>query len=135
MTDVLTPKQRSRCMARNKGRDTKLEVALRKLCWALGLRYRIRSSLFGKPDFFFPKQKVAVFVDGCFWHGCPEHYKTPSTRKEFWKKKLDANRARDALVTHTLTSEGWRVVRIWEHQLKTKELLCANSDAIRNLVI
>jgi DNA mismatch endonuclease (patch repair protein) len=135
MTDVLTPKQRSRCMARNKGRDTKPEVALRKLCWALGLRYRIRSSLFGKPDFFFPKHKVAVFVDGCFWHGCPEHYKAPSTRKEFWKKKLDANRARDALVTQTLTSEGWRVVRIWEHQLKTKELLCANSDTIRNLVI
>jgi DNA mismatch endonuclease (patch repair protein) len=65
----------------------------------------------------FPKLKLAVFVDGCFWHGCPSHCNIPVQNRSFWKKKLDANRRRDKLVRRTLQSRGWRVLRIWEHEL------------------
>ncbi|WP_255988876.1 very short patch repair endonuclease [Chitinolyticbacter albus] len=121
-------------MSRNKGRNTKPEIALRKYCWILGMRYRIRSSLVGRPDFYFPKEKIAVFVDGCFWHGCPFHYKAPSMRSDFWSKKLEANRIRDALVTATLSAEGWQVIRIWEHDLKTETLLRKQVEKIQTVI-
>ncbi len=73
--------------------------------------------LFGKPDFTFPKIKLAIFVDGCFWHGCPKHCNQPLNNAGFWLKKLSSNRIRDRLVNRTLRQEGWRVVRIWEHDL------------------
>lgn len=113
--DVLTEAQRRLCMTRNQGRDTKPEVALRKACWSLGYRYRLQARLPGRPDFVFSRQRVAVFVDGCFWHGCPTHYQAPATRAEFWKLKLARNQQRDAMVTQQLTAAGWRVIRIWEH--------------------
>lgn len=70
-----------------------------------------------KPDFVFPQHRVAVFVDGCFWHGCPRHGSLPANHRAFWRKKLAANRTRDRLVHRTLRRCGWRVVRIWEHDL------------------
>ena len=73
--------------------------------------------MFGRPDFVFPAERVAVFVDGCFWHGCPRHYNAPANNEAFWRRKLIANRTRDRLVTRTLTRAGWKVVRIWEHAL------------------
>ena len=73
--------------------------------------------MFGRPDFVFPRQKVAVFVDGCFWHGCPRHYNVPANNAGFWRRKLEANRARDRLVTRMLRRAGWIVVRVWEHAL------------------
>ena len=76
--------------------------------------------LFGKPDFAFPQLKLAVFVDGCFWHGCPLHATSPKTNAAFWRKKLAANRTRDRFVTRTLRTLGWRVLRIWEHELVLK---------------
>ena len=79
--------------------------------------WRRNRSLFGKPDFLFPKLRVAVFVDGCFWHLCPKHSSIPANNRGYWKKKLSANRARDRLVTRTLRGQGWRVLRIWEHEL------------------
>lgn len=117
-SDVLTEEQRSFCMSRNRGRDTKPEMLLRKACWSVGLRYRLGSKVIGKPDLVLGRAKVAVFVDGCFWHGCPEHYKAPATRADFWLKKLQSNRMRDELVNTQLTAEGWTVVRIWEHTVK-----------------
>ena len=116
--DVLTPEQRARCMSRNKGRDTTPEVALRKHCWALGLRYALHPKLPGRPDFVFTRAKVAVFVDGCFWHGCPVHYQAPITRSPFWKQKLDSNRERDVRVTAQIEDAGWRVLRFWEHEIR-----------------
>ncbi len=116
--DVLSPDQRRLCMRNNRGRDTKPELVLRRLCWALGLRYRVNTNIVGKPDFVFSRQKIAVFVDGCFWHGCPQHYKAPSTRSEFWKEKLNANRKRDIKVTQELSEAGWLVLRFWEHDLR-----------------
>ena len=77
-------------------------------------RFRVR------PDFVFPKLKLAVFVDGCFWHGCPRHATHPKNNAAFWRKKLTANKTRDRLVTRTLRESGWRVLRIWEHDLTRK---------------
>lgn len=74
-----------------------------------------------KPDFVFPKLRLAVFVDGCFWHGCPKHATWPSNRAAWWRLKIAGNQCRDALVTHTLRGAGWRVLRIWEHELARKQ--------------
>jgi DNA mismatch endonuclease (patch repair protein) len=79
-----------------------------------GRKFRVR------PDFVFPKLRVAVFVDGCFWHVCPKHATRPRHNRAFWKRKLEANTARDRLVTRTLRMNGWRVLRIWEHELARK---------------
>ena len=73
-----------------------------------------------RPDFVFPKLRLAVFVDGCFWHGCPRHATQPKNNRAFWQQKLAGNRRRDALVTRTLRRAGWRVLRVWEHELARK---------------
>jgi len=116
--DVLTPEQRSYCMSKIKGRDTKPEVSLRKVLWNLGYRYRIKNRLPGKPDLVFPSFRTVVFIDGCFWHKCPEHFVQPKTRAKFWKNKIDGNIARDQRNNKELESQGWQVVRIWEHEIK-----------------
>jgi len=82
--------------------------------------WRRNQTVLGKPDFVFLKQKVALFVDGCFWHGCskPKHLNMPKNNQEFWAKKLQQNRNRDRYVSHELRKAGWKVVRVWEHELK-----------------
>lgn len=82
--------------------------------------WRRDSPVFGKPDFVFPKLKLAAFVDGCFWHSCPRHSIVPVNNGEFWKRKLEGNKRRDWLVNRTLRSRGWRVLRVWEHELLRK---------------
>ena len=77
-----------------------------------------------RPDFIFPKLRLAVFVDGCFWHGCPRHATQPKSNRAFWNNKLSANKNRDVLVTRTLRKNGWRVVRVWECALKKNPLNC-----------
>jgi DNA mismatch endonuclease (patch repair protein) len=107
-------------MQANKGRDTKPERLLRSALHRKGLRYRVSTrpipELRRTADIVFPKARVAVFVDGCFWHGCPEHYRPASKRAEFWKDKIAGNQARDAETTATLEEHGWKVVRLWEHE-------------------
>jgi DNA mismatch endonuclease (patch repair protein) len=121
MTDPLSPDARSRLMGRVRQRGTALELALRQALWASGLRYRLRTKqrLPGSPDIVFPGAKVAVFVDGCFWHGCPIHGTQPKTRPEFWAAKIARNRERDAEVDAKLSAMGWKVVRLWEHQIRS----------------
>ena len=82
--------------------------------------WRRNQAVLGKPDFIFPKQKIALFVDGCFWHGCPKpkHSNMPRNNQEFWAKKLQANKDRDKFVNRELRKLGWKVVRVWEHELK-----------------
>ena len=75
-----------------------------------------------RPDFVFPKRRLAVFVDGCFWHGCPKHATQPANNRAFWRRKFTANKARDRLVTRALRRQGWSVLRIWEHELARKNL-------------
>jgi DNA mismatch endonuclease (patch repair protein) len=119
MADVLTPGQRRLNMSRIRGRDTKPEKTLRSALHAEGLRFRIhRRDIAGCPDVVFPTQKIAVFVDGCFWHGCPEHQTMPRTNPAFWEKKLQRNRERDEVVTRTLESAGWKILRFWEHEVR-----------------
>ncbi len=115
---MLSAAQRSLCMSSNRGRDTRPELLLRKACFALGMRYRLHTGLPGRPDFVFPRLKLAVFVDGCFWHGCPIHYQAPATRAAFWRAKLHNNRRRDVTVNAQLRKAGWTVVRVWEHTVR-----------------
>jgi DNA mismatch endonuclease, patch repair protein len=82
--------------------------------------WRRRAPIFGKPDFVFPPQRLAVFVDGCFWHGCPKHGSQPSRNSSFWKSKLARNKARDRLVARKLRVQGWRVLRVWQHELRRR---------------
>ena len=122
MTDILSPTERSERMSRVRGQDTKPEIVFRKALWREGLRYRLRYKLFGRPDIVFPGPRVAVFVDGCFWHGCPEHYRPPKTKTDWWEKKISGNKKRDLEVTQHLEDEGWKVLRFWTHDLKGDHL-------------
>ena len=126
MPDVFTKAKRSEVMSRIRGRGNKeTELALAKLLRAHGIRgWRRHVSCVGKPDFVFRLQRVAVFVDGCFWHCCPKHSNMPVNNRAFWKKKLAANKARDLFVSRALRREGWRVIRIWEHDLRSRPVQC-----------
>ena len=115
--DVLTKEQRSYNMSQIRGKNTKPEISLRRALWALGLRYRIHYKLPGKPDIVFPSKKLAVFVDGCFWHGCPEHSAKPKTNSSFWETKLMGNIERDKKTQALLEKSGWKVLRFWEHDI------------------
>lgn len=109
---------RSEHMARVKGKDTSPERILRAALWDSGTRYRLNYKVpAGRPDIVFPGPKVAVTVDGCFWHGCPAHYSRPRSSEEFWAEKLAANTERDSRLTRKLESAGWTMVRIWEHEV------------------
>lgn len=124
MPDVHTKKQRSYNMSMIKCRDTNPEISLRKLLFANGVRgYRINYKLKGKPDVVFPKQKLAVFVDGCFWHKCPKCFVEPRTNKVFWKEKINSNIKRDKDVNKQLKKMGWKIIRIWEHEIKNEKII------------
>ena len=107
-------------MARIKGRDTAPEILLRRRLWAAGLRFRLGRimPLPGKPDLVFMGARVAVFIDGCFWHGCPVHGHTPRSNVAYWQKKLMNNIARDKQTDGKLVALGWLPVRLWEHEIK-----------------
>lgn len=129
MADVFTRSKRSEIMSRVRGRGNKAtEGALVKIIRKNHITgWRRHTKLFGKPDFVFRKNRLAVFVDGCFWHGCPKHSSHPATNRAFWEKKLKKNKDRDRLVTRTLRKSGWHVLRIWQHELNRKsEMRCAN---------
>jgi DNA mismatch endonuclease (patch repair protein) len=127
MADVFTNSKRSEVMSRIRGRGNKdTELTLMKLLRTHSITgWRRHQPVFGKPDFVFPKLRVAVFVDGCFWHGCPQHGTRPKQNRKFWDTKLTRNRARDRQVTRKLRAEGWKVLRIWEHSLKIPESVIA----------
>lgn len=122
MPDIFTKAKRSAVMAGIRSRGNKAtELRMIALFRAHGITgWRRGVALFGKPDFVFGAAKVAVFVDGCFWHGCPRHARTPKTRVAFWKAKLARNAQRDREVRSALRRRGWRVLRIWEHELARK---------------
>ncbi len=118
MADVLTKKQRSYCMSRIRATDTQPEIILRKAISSEGIRgYRLHYKLIGKPDIVFPKRRIAIFIDGCVWHKCPECFIKPETNKGFWNKKIDSNVKRGNIVNSELKEKGWKVLRIWEHEL------------------
>lgn len=107
-------------MSRVRNRDTDAEVVLRRELHRRGLRYRVNFRVPGLrrtlPDIAFTRRKVAVFVDGCFWHRCPDHATFPKVNAEWWTDKLERNVQRDRAIDSTLASEGWLVIRVWEHE-------------------
>lgn len=107
-------------MRGNRSRDTRPELALRSAVHALGLRYRVNARPIAEirrtADLVFPGPKVAVFLDGCFWHGCADHHRPSTRNSDFWSEKIKANRERDAETDKLLTAAGWTVIRVWEHE-------------------
>ena len=108
-------------MRGNRGRDTKPELAIRRLVHAAGLRYRVDArplaQLNRRADMVFSRVKVAVFVDGCFWHGCPTHHTVARSNASYWAEKVTTNRERDAETDRLLEEAGWTVIRAWEHEV------------------
>src|ERR1035441_10294503 len=119
MADVFSKSKRSEVMSRIRGRGNKdTELGLAKLLRRNKITgWRRNQKIFGKPDFIFRQARLALFLDGCFWHGCPKHGTQPAGNRSFWKKKFARNIARDRLVNRALRRAGWRVLRIWEHDL------------------
>ena len=123
--DHVSKSVRSKIMAavRSKG-NTTTELPLGKLLWAAGLRgYRKHWPVAGRPDFAWPGRRIAVFVDGCFWHGCTRCKYLPKSNVAFWKNKIETNRLRDRRVSRTLRAQGWKVVRIWECRVRREASL------------
>ena len=117
MVDRVSKQKRSKIMAAIHSKNTKPEITLRKALWSNGFRYRIH---YGneKIDIAFPSKKLAIFVDGCFWHGCPLHSHIPKSNIEYWQPKLKKNKQRDINTTRNLENKGWQVVRFWEHEIQ-----------------
>lgn len=117
---IQTDKGVSDRMRRQRSRDTQPEVALRRSLFAMGKRYRVHYPVPGMPrraiDIAFTRAKIAVFVDGCFWHSCPDHATRPASNANWWATKLERNKQRDSETDEHLRSLGWTVVRVWEHE-------------------
>ncbi len=102
-----------------KSKDSKIEVKFRSGLWKVGLRFfKNVNSLVGKPDIVFPRLKIVIFIDSCFWHGCPEHLRLPKSNLDYWQPKIERNKNRDIDVNNYYLVNGWHIIRIWEHELK-----------------
>jgi DNA mismatch endonuclease (patch repair protein) len=126
MTDKFDKPKRSEIMSRVRGADTKPEMAVRRVLFGLGFRYRLhRKDLPGTPDIVLPKYRLVINVNGCFWHGCPHcrHARVrPESNKEYWNEKLDRNMRRDKENQKALEALGWRTLVVWECEIKKKNL-------------
>lgn len=120
LMDTVSKQDRSRIMAQVKGSGNKSTelVFIRLLCERSIRGWRRNYPLFGNPDFTFPAYRVAVFIDGCFWHACPQHCRMPATNREYWQQKISRNAKRDLSVSKELKRRNWTVIRFWEHDLK-----------------
>jgi DNA mismatch endonuclease (patch repair protein) len=124
MADVVSKEIRSRMMSGIRGKNTKIEIVLRRGLHALGFRYRIHANLPGRPDLVFPKAKAVIFVHGCFWHAHSCHlFKWPKSREEFWRTKISGNAERDRRNEQKLLEGGWRIGVVWECALKGRARL------------
>ncbi|MGX1542859.1 very short patch repair endonuclease [Streptomyces adustus] len=124
-------------MSRQASKDTNCELAVRRLLHAAGLRYRVEYPVPGmarrRIDVAFTRAKVAVLIDGCFWHGCPQHATQPKSNAEWWRQKLDRNMARDRETTEHLTAQGWTVLRFWEHEAPVEVVVRVKTTVERRL--
>jgi len=132
MPDCFTKEKRSEVMSKIKSKNTKAELILRKFLWKNKLRYMLHQNLPGKPDIVFKSKKVAIFVDGCFWHKCPKCYKEPKSNKKYWIPKINKNVKRDKANNLKLKKDGWKVLRFWEHEIK-KDLDSVSKKIIKQL--
>lgn len=119
MADNLTPEQRHKNMTHIKSSNTKIEKDITKALWNLGYRFRKNvKGLPGKPDIAIKKYKIVIFLDSCFWHKCPEHFKKPKSNLEYWEPKIKRNVERDAEINRYYQNKNWHILRIWEHEVK-----------------
>lgn len=123
---------KSEQMARVRSKNTRPELIFRKALWNAGLRYVLQPDLPGTPDLAIISRKIAIFVDGCFWHGCAQHYRMPTRNAEFWKLKIERNLRRDRRTDRDLAELGWITIRIWEHEISHD--LAASVRRIERLV-
>jgi DNA mismatch endonuclease (patch repair protein) len=137
MADVHTTAQRSFNMSRIKGKNTRPEMLVRKFLHANGFRYRLHDKkLPGKPDIVLPKYKTVIFVHGCFWHGhegC-RYYVVPKTRTEWWLEKINKNKANDVKAMKVLKKEGWKIIEIWECNLKSVKLQNTLQRSLKKII-
>jgi DNA mismatch endonuclease (patch repair protein) len=132
MADMFSKEKRSDIMSLIRSKETRIEVNFRKQLWRIGFRYsKNPAKYFGKPDLAMPKYRTVIFIDGCFWHGCRKHSHTPRSNKEYWKLKIRRNKARDKEVSKYYKKHGWNVIRIWEHDLKMKDIAGRVAEKIR----
>ena len=130
--DTVSPEIRSRVMAQVRSqRNRSTEWRVRAWLIRAGIRgWKLNASgIRGKPDFVFLEERLLLFVDGCYWHGCPKCYRRPSSNTEYWDAKVARNRSRDVKTTAELKRDGWRVMRIWEHQLSAMEVILGRIGA------
>lgn len=114
-------------MSSIRGKNTEPEIILRRALWKRGARFRKHDrSVPGRPDISHKGAKLAVFIDGCFWHGCPEHYIAPVNNQEFWRRKIDANKARRIKILSELVQQGWLVEQVWECELRQNTAILAS---------
>lgn len=136
MADVFSKQKRSQIMSANRSSGNKsTEWRLRARLISLGLSgWRVNAhDIRGTPDFVFEQERIAIFVDGCFWHGCKHCRRIPATNRKFWVEKIERNKQRDRSVTRHLRRHGWVVIRLWEHQLRKKPWECV--DKIQKALI
>lgn len=124
MADTVSKEKRSQIMSKVKSKNTELEISFRKKLWDKKHRYKLHYKVAGKPDFVFVSKRIAVFIDSCFWHKCPLHHRQPHSNKEYWIPKLKRNEERAKEVNKDLIKEGWKVIRIWEHEIKDNQNKC-----------
>lgn len=133
MVDRFSKETRSKIMASIRGKDTQQEITIRRLLWSEGVRYRIHDrKIFGTPDISIRSKKVAIFLDGCFWHACPTCYKEPKSNTEFWRNKIIKNRNRRQKVVEMLARDNWKVLEFWEHTIMNDPYSVAD-DILNNL--
>jgi len=130
MPDIFTREKRSQVMSRIRSRGNReTELKLASILRARGITgWRRHQPLPGCPDFTFRRERLVIFVDGCFWHGCPKHGRKPASNEDYWLPKLKRNIARDRFRTRALRRSGWRVIRLWSHELR-------DSDSVANRII
>lgn len=116
--DKVTPEARSRIMSLVRSKDTKLEDKFRKALWKTGIRYRKNPrGYYGKPDLAIKIRRVVIFVDSCFWHGCDTHCRLPKSNDDYWLSKIERNKKRDEEVARHYKEIGWKLIRVWEHDI------------------
>jgi DNA mismatch endonuclease (patch repair protein) len=119
MADNVSQEERSRIMKQIRSKNTKLENSIASGLWKRGYRFRRNvKSLFGKPDIAIKKYHVVIFIDSCFWHGCPQHCRIPKSNRAYWENKINSNKKRDKEVSEYYIKKHWNLLRIWEHDIK-----------------
>jgi len=123
MTDVFTKQKRSEIMSRIRSKWTKQEIIVHNYLKGHKIKHKMHPKMVGSPDIILTDKKVAIFLHGCFWHKCPLHYREPKSNKKFWTSKIERNVLRDKKNIRLLRNRGWKVIVIWEHEIKNRNKL------------